>query len=528
MMTRLSFSALPVSLVACALFASPVLAAGSDAELTEVVVTGIRASLGRSLDMKRDASTIIDSISAEELGKFPSRNVADALINIPGVTVERTAGGEGQNITIRGLGGDFNVTTLNGRILATEDLGREFRFDVLPSEMISGTDVYKAVQVDRLEGSIGGSIDLRSPRPFDSMGLHVSGSVEGEYGKLPSKWGKKFTGVASNTFDDDRMGALLILSYSKRDTRTDNLHEISTTSGTEQDWNTDFNNNGVIDTDGKPYYFPQFYSVGTLLSQHERLGVSAAFQFKPSDRFLLTIDALHTHYDASHQNYASSNHVTPREDQDPATLADPATLKWVPGTVRADSNGVITNFDMTSLTAEVLDDQIARVVNTNLFGANLKWDATDKLHVSGDAYLSEAKRDSGGQNRFVVAGIVDATGIYATRENGLPDLQVTLPGNRTLDQATNDDYRAHYIGIYGDNLKDRIYSGKLDFKLDLDAGIAKAFKFGVNFTDRRKTSLTIANNDTACNFCPRRSTICCQTCPEISREPSQPSTLTLT
>ena len=109
-------------------------------ELQEIVVSGIRASLGRALDMKRDAPTIIDSISAEELGKFPSRNVADALINVPGITVERTAGGEGQLITIRGLGGDFNITTLNGRILTTEDTGREFRFDVLPSEMISGTD----------------------------------------------------------------------------------------------------------------------------------------------------------------------------------------------------------------------------------------------------------------------------------------------------------------------------------------------------------------------------------------------------
>lgn len=476
-------------------------AATPDTAIEEVVITGIRASLGRALDKKRDASTIIDSISSEELGKFPSRNVADALINIPGITVERTTGGEGQRITIRGLGGDFNITTLNDRILATEDSGREFAYDVLPSEMIAGTDVYKAVQAERIEGSIGGVVNLRSARPFDYKGLHVAGSIEGEYGDLPKKWGQKISGVISNTFDDNRMGALLTVSYSKRDTRTDNLHEISSTSGTEQDWNTDFNGNGTIDSDTKQYIFPQFYSVGTILSQHKRLGVSGALQFKPGDTFLLTLDGLYTRYDASQQNYASSNHVTPREGQDAASLADPLALKWLPGTVHADANGVITNFSMTNLTAEVLDDTNARVVDSKLFGVNLKWDATDRLHFTGDTYLSEAARNSGGLDRFVVAGILGATGIFATRNNGLPDLQIMIPGGRTLDQATDADYRAHYIGIYGDNLKDRIYSGRLDARVDLDAGVAKALKVGVAYTDRRKSSLQIDNNATACNFC---------------------------
>jgi TonB-dependent receptor len=476
--------------------------AGSGNEaIEEITITGVRGSLMRSVEAKRTAQTIVDSISAEELGKFPSRNVADALVNIPGITVERVAGGEGQRITIRGLGGDFNITTLNGRILAVEDSGREFSFDVLPAEMIAGADVFKAVRAQALEGTLGGAVDLRSARPFDYQGLHLGGSVEGEYGDLPKKWGQKLSGVISNTFADGTLGALLTVSYSKRDTRTDNLHEISSTSGTEQDWNTDFNGDGVVDSSGRQYIFPQFYSLGTILSQHKRLGISGAFQFKPNDRLLLTIDGLYGKYDASQQNYASSNHVTPREGQDAATLADPAAQKWLPGTVHADANGVITNFAMNNLTAEVLDDEIDRVVDTHLLGANLKWDVTDRFQLLGDAYLSQAARDSGGKDRFVVAGITNTSGVFATRDNGLPDLQITLPGGRTLDQATNADYRAHYIGIYGDNLKDKITGAKLDAKLDLDAGVTKVLKFGVNYTDRRKTSLVIDNNDTACQFC---------------------------
>lgn len=471
---------------------------GSTAALEEVVITGVRASLARSVEVKRDAATIMDAISAEELGKFPSRNVADALGNIPGITIARVAGGEGQRITIRGLGGDFNITTLNGRILAVEDSGREFSFDVLPSEMIAGADVYKAVRAQNLEGTLGGAVDLLSARPFDFTGLHIAGTAEGEYGDLPEKWGKKLSGVISDTFDDGRLGALLTVSYSKRDIRTDNLHEISSTAGTEQDWTTDFNNSGVIGDTTQQFIFPQFYSVGSILGENKRLGVSGAFQFKINDRMLLTLDGLYSHYDASTQNYASSNHVTPREDQSDTSDAG---QKWLPGTVRADANGVITNFTMKSLTAEVLNDTNDRVVNTELFGGNLRWDITDKFQLSGDAYLSQAARDSGGQDRFVVAGITDSTGIFATRNNGLPDLQITIPGGRTLDQGTDNDYRAHYIGLYGDNLKDRINSGKLDAKLELDSGIAKSLKFGVNFTDRRKTSTQIDNNATACQFC---------------------------
>jgi len=210
-------------------------AAGGDDALAEVVVTSVRASLDHALAAKRDAQTIVDSISSEGLGKFPSRNVADALGNVPGVVVQRagtakgvlsnTSGGEGQFITIRGLGADFSIVTLNGRILATDNVGREFAFDVLPSEMIAGADVYKAVQASNLEGSIGGAVDLRSARPLDyrGKGLQLFGSADGQYSDLAGNWGRRFSGVVSDTFSDDRLGALLSVSWSERRVRTDNL-----------------------------------------------------------------------------------------------------------------------------------------------------------------------------------------------------------------------------------------------------------------------------------------------------------------
>jgi iron complex outermembrane receptor protein len=480
-------------------------------QLEEIIVTSVRESLDNALKAKRDGDTILDSISAEGLGKFPSRNVADALGNVAGVVVQRTStamgnmattsGGEGQFVTIRGLGEDFSIVTLNGRILATDNVGRQFAFDVLPSEMISGADVFKAARAQNLEGSIGGAVDLRSARPFDyaGEGLQVFGSSDGEYTDLADDWGKRVSGVVSNTFLDDRVGALLSVSWSKRKVRTDNLHEYSATSDSEASWNTDINGNGAIDEDDAHYIWPHFYSVGTISGEFERLGLTTALQFQVADNFALTLDGLYTRYDSSTNNYAASFHLDPREDQ--ADTSDEGA-KWVPGTVRLNPNGVVTGFGINDLVAEVLDDENPRVVKTTMFGVNAAWDVSDRLHLIGDAYLSEAKRDSGGQSRFVVAGIPGSSGVFSTNGAGLPNLAVTIPGDRTLAQATDDDYDVHYIGIQGDNLRDRVASGKLDARLDMESGALSDVKFGAAYTSRDKSDTVVDNaNTTSCNYC---------------------------
>ena len=166
-------------------------------ELSEVVVTGTRAALVESLDRKRGAEIVQDSIVAEDLGRFPDDNVADSLSHITGITIQRTRGGEGQYVNVRGLGPEFSIVTLNGRILATDGDGREFAFDVLPSEVISGADVLKSAEAPNLEGSIGGSINLRSARPLDGVGQRLSLSAEGDYNDLSEDSGYKVSGVFS-------------------------------------------------------------------------------------------------------------------------------------------------------------------------------------------------------------------------------------------------------------------------------------------------------------------------------------------
>ncbi len=483
-------SALTTTLVGLSAYAQ------DDGQTIETVqVVGVRGSVLRSMDMKARATTIVDAISSEELGKFPDRNVADALGNIPGVTVSRGAGAEGQTVTIRGLGEEFSITTLNGRILPSDSTSRAFAFDVLPSEMISGAEIRKAIEASQLEGSIGGAIDLRTARPFDNPGLHMSGSMEGEYDDLPGKLGYKFTGVASDTFANDHMGLLFSLTYSHRNIRTDNLHEYTPAQVTEADDNVDYNGDGIINND-KSYIRPDYYSVGVILAKFDRIGASSSFQYQPNENLTITLDGLYSYYKSSTENYAQSNFMAPRED--PSTSPN----KWDMSTVKYDKNGVITNFAMNNLVAEVLDDEEPRVVHTQQYGGHATWQATDKLTVDADAYWSRAAHNEAGKNRFVVAGIPDASATFATRDYGFPDLAITLPGGRSLADATDADYHVHYIGIQGEDLRDQILGTKIDTKYKIGYGIFDSVQLGFNYNRRTKASDTYDNgNTTSCNYC---------------------------
>ena len=123
--------------------------------LDTITVTGIRASLAEALDIKRDASSFVDAITAEDIGKFPDKNVADALQRVPGVAITRS-GGEGQFVSIRGTGPELALTQLNGNYIATastnRDPQRSFNFALLPSNLISKTEVYKTPQAKLDEG----------------------------------------------------------------------------------------------------------------------------------------------------------------------------------------------------------------------------------------------------------------------------------------------------------------------------------------------------------------------------------------
>ena len=464
-----------------------------------IVVRGTRGSLLRSIDTKRDASTIVDAISAEELGKLPNRNVAEALANIPGVTVGRDGRGEGRSVTVRGLGENFAITTLNGRILPTDGPDRSFAFDVLPSEMISGAEIQKAVQASQLEGSIGGNIDLRTALPFDRKGFHAAGSIEGQYNDFAKKGGVKASGVISTTFADDTMGFLISGSYNKYKFRTDNLGEYSSTDTFDLITGADGQKSAVpVDRGG--VIVPYFYSVGYVLGQRERWGGSSAFQWRPSDTFELRLDGIYSNYKVRQSNYRVSVGLTPFDDN--------GNLRWDLNNIAVDANKVVTHYIVQPATIDLLTTDEPRNSVTYQFGGHIDWKPSDRLKFGIDAYYGKASDNTGGQNRFIVAGIPGSRAEVTTRDGGLPDMLLTIPnadgtiGSRTLASAGNGDLHVHYLGIQGQNIADTTKGTKIDGTFEADAGILRSVSFGGAFTDRVKTVNVIDNQyTTSCNFC---------------------------
>jgi iron complex outermembrane receptor protein len=470
----------------------------SDATGNTIIVRGVRGSLLRSIDTKRDASTIVDAISAEELGKFPNRNVAEALSNIPGVTVGRDGRGEGRSVTVRGLGESFALTTLNGRILPTDGPDRSFAFDVLPSEVISGAEIQKAAQASQLEGSIGGNIDLRTARPFDHKGFHAAGSIEGQYNQFAEKGGIKASGVVSTTFANDTMGFLISGTYNKYKFRTDNLGEYSSTD-TFDLATSPTGQRSVVPVPSGGVIVPYFYSVGYVLGERQRWGGSSAYQWKPSDRFEFRLDGIYSNYTDTEHNHRVSVGLTP--------LADDGSTRWDLSNVQVDSNKVVTNYTVNPATIDVLATDEPRNSITYQLGGHIDWKPLDNLKVAADASFGRATNDTGGQDRFVVAGIPGSRAVVSTRNGGLPDLVLTIPNadgtltNRTVDQAGNDDLFVHYIGIQGQNISDTTKAAKLDFQYDLDKGLFKSVTFGGAFSNRKKDVEVIDNQyTTAENF----------------------------
>jgi len=470
------------------------------AQIGEVVVTGTRAALIESRDRKREAGIVEDSIVAEDLGRFPDDNVADSLSHITGVTVQRTRGGEGQYVSVRGLGPEFSIVTLNGRILATDGDGREFAFDVLPSEVIAGADVYKSALASNLEGSIGGTINLTSARPLDTRGLRVSMSLEGDYNDLSEKDGYKVSGVFSNTFADDRMGVMLTAVYQDTEVRSDAVHEFSINPDSPGEFDAD--GDGQISEEESALLGLCCISFGARIQQKERSAVTGVYQWAVTDNFRMTFDGLFTRLDAPTVGYHQSFYV---ED----SILDEATgeHRW--------SDVHITDHWVDGMTVAQLVPEIStiteyRVVDTTQFGWNGIWQATDRLKFGFDAYRSKSVRDSGGRDTWVVSGIAgDHTGRVDMNDNGVPDISVTLEDGRDLATALENgelgdaDFGLHYIGLLGTDVTDKVTGLSIDGELTFETDTFKSLQFGAAGTERTKVRNTIENdtNGGSCQYC---------------------------
>ena len=457
-------------------------AAPAVSELQDVVVTGMRASLGKSLEIKQDADIVLDSINALELGRFPDDDVADSLRHITGVSITRTTGGEGQYVGIRGLGSQYNIVTLNNRIVATDDDGRALAFDILPADVISGADVFKSSQASALEGSIGGTVNMRSARPFDNPGLHSAVRGEGNFNDMSRFSGKKVSAFISDTNEAGTLGLLVGAVFSDTKTRTDALNYNTYDGGNPGVW-------PLAGPDSQPVVAACCISFGSVVDEKKRQALSGTLEWRPNDRLRFALDGLYTRLIDPQVAYNQAYYPAFNYDAN-------GNPEWSNVVV---TNGLITSFTGNTFTPEIVNQTIDRRVTTSLIGLSGSWQATGTLSFDADLYRSKSNRPEGGHDAFVTSGLESTTPYnqntinWTNTANGLPNISVTLPNGEDYAAALaagrldNSHWTAHYTGLSGNSIHDKITGATLNGTLKLNAGWLTQLRFGVAQTMRNKS-----------------------------------------
>lgn len=439
--------------------------------LEEVVVTGIRGSLERSMDIKRDSSGVVDAISAEDMGKFPDSNVAESLQRITGVSIDRS-GGEGQSVTVRGFGPSFNTVMVNGRQMATESRGREFNFDTLSAELIRGVNVYKTSSPAMTSGGIGSAIDIQTARPFDFGGLEMFGSVKGTYESLNEKTYPTVSGVISNTFADDTFGALLAISHSERENYVNSLFSAGYRPGLNL-----FNQEG--DLQAGNVTAPRNLDMRTEQQKRTRTNVNLSLQYAPSDDITVTFDGYHSNYEVDAKLNSFAAWFEPNRVTDVEFNEDTRTVTRM-NQIGTESTRAATDF--------VVNQGDSKYVTLNAFGANVEWDITDELTGTFDLSYSDAENDMIGKAASSVIGHINDFEFDSTSGRPLA-FHDGYGGNEIPDTSV---MKMHVGSPGGDNSQDEINEIRADFEYQPDnASGFTSMRFGAYRQEREKSYYSV-------------------------------------
>jgi iron complex outermembrane receptor protein len=358
----------------------------------EIVVTGIRASIQASLNQKRNNDMVSEVITAQDIGKFPDKNVADSLGRLTGVNVvtgSAAAGGFGENstVSIRGTDPTLNLTLLDGHSIATGDWfvldqtsgGRSFDFSLLPSEIVGKLEVYKSSEADLPEGGIGGTINLHSRMPLDLPAGLATVTAQANYNDLAGKWEPQVSGLYSWKNASQTVGILAAGFYQKRAFRRDGQEFLGYTS---------YDNFGGS---GQTAIAPNLIGEAYFRQMRIRKGGTLAVQFRPSPTFELDLNGIYTRMDANNVNSNSMAWISNAANNSMSALTN-YTI----------SNGVVTSATWANTTPTGtpvngrVQDDIFRdsLSSTWVLNAEANWHPTPALSVHGEVGYTEGKGET--------------------------------------------------------------------------------------------------------------------------------------
>jgi iron complex outermembrane recepter protein len=366
----------------------------SAATLQEIVVTGIRGSLERALQIKKLSLGVVDAISAEDIGQFPDSSIGEAIERIPGVSVSRgnsmsetnSTIGNVTGVTVRGFGPQFSETLIDGRPIAGGGTGsRSIDFSSIGAEFVGEIDVHKTPDLSLSSGDIGSTINIKYPKPFDHPGMQASAFASESDSPLDGGVRPAFGALWSDTFGGGQFGVLLDGDYTDRDVTA---HHVSVAGWVGTHFLTCQMAGGPACTPANandyntfPSWYEQEYQIFQERTDERRKDGRAVFQWHPVDSVMVTLN----------DDYADDRIIT----------QSGGFSNWFNGgafsNITQDANGTVTDFTMGPAPTD-LDGAIdASYIKTNTYGLNVIWDVSDDWSAEADASQSVNQQNPGGQ-----------------------------------------------------------------------------------------------------------------------------------
>jgi iron complex outermembrane receptor protein len=348
-----------------------------------VAVHGFKNSLERALAAKRDSVNVSDSIEAEDIAKFPDLNLSESIQRIPGVAISRDAG-EGRQITVRGLGGSFTRTLINGMEALATSSGSDalpagtnrtaaFDFNIFASDLFSDITVQKSASARTEEGSLGTTVELRTVHPFDYRGLTLAGSAKADYNDLAGSTGPRVSALISDRFLGSTLGVLLSAAYSTRSVLGAGASTVRWSGGLSPvaDGFAAMTAPGLTLADVNSIapdtlFHPRNPRFDKYVNRQHRLGLTGAIQWQPDEATLFTLDALYADFGGRRdQDYLESftfmqpgpcpSLTTPANCGINQTVITAATVTTPRAGIRVLNAGTFNNVDLRS---EGLHDEL--------------------------------------------------------------------------------------------------------------------------------------------------------------------------
>jgi iron complex outermembrane recepter protein len=364
-------------------FAQVASAQDAEGEVEEVIVTGIRASLQQSIETKRSATAIVDVITAEDMGKFPDKNVAESLSHVPGVNIDRQFG-QGERVSIRGTDPALNRTLLNGQTVASADWfildspGRTFNYTLLAPEIIERLEVYKSPEARLDEGSIGGTVILQTRKPLDLPSNTLRASLDYAYNDRAEDGSPNYSAMYSWSNDADSFGILFSALRSEEQLERHGIETFSYPMAIAAGFNP-----ALVGNDPN-VVFPNAVNAAFFQQERTRTGGTVGVQLRPNDTLELNLTGVFIQ--AEYDNYNQSRY---------------AFIGFSPMAVTSATvtDGVVSSATMGGGGLTLLD-AISRLseVETNAIDLRADWNLANGWTATGIAGTTEA--DGGTQQQY--------------------------------------------------------------------------------------------------------------------------------